>query len=113
MDACTKELLIRMDQLHPTFSPGTGKGEKPAEEHFAFCFIVFAMLKLQMFQEDERNGIFRFDEHGLFLREKKICFVCKKPSKFSCARCVGALYCGRVCQLADWKKHQGNCKKAQ
>ena len=111
VDVCANELLIRMAQIHPTFSPGTGRGELPAEDHFAFCFLVFAMLKLQMFQEDERNGVFRFDERGLFLREQKICLVCKKPSKFSCGRCVGALYCGRVCQVADWKKHQGNCKK--
>jgi MYND finger len=47
----------------------------------------------------------------------KRCFSCgkiesRKGELKACIRCEVALYCGRDCQRADWKKHKKECKKA-
>lgn len=41
------------------------------------------------------------------------CQVCGKTAKFRCTRCKRAWYCGRECQVRDWKAgHKAQCKAA-
>lgn len=39
----------------------------------------------------------------------KVCFLCLKPSKLKCSRCLTIQYCGKECQKNDWKVHKNNC----
>ena len=41
----------------------------------------------------------------------RICVVCKSAHNLQmCSKCHGPFYCGRTCQLADWKRgHKGVC----
>jgi hypothetical protein len=42
------------------------------------------------------------------------CFVCKKASTSSCARCKGFQYCGRACQKKHWTEgHKQECTPKQ
>ena len=43
-----------------------------------------------------------------------VCFHCgKSGAKLrSCAQCRRAWYCGRDCQVADWKRHKQACRAA-
>ena len=111
INVCQKDLLRRMERYHPMFS-GSGKLEMLAEDHFLFCFTVYAMMRLEMLKEDDQNGVLRFNERPAFLLAHKLCIGCKAPSKACCSRCGEARYCGRVCQVTDWKSHQRKCKKA-
>lgn len=48
------------------------------------------------------------------LAETRCCFTCGKPNPpASCAKCGVAAYCGRDCQMADWKKGRWGGHKAQ
>ena len=39
-----------------------------------------------------------------------VCAVCGKPAPLQCARCSAAAYCGRECQVADWRAgHKAVC----
>ncbi|KAF9483722.1 hypothetical protein BDN70DRAFT_918273 [Pholiota conissans] len=39
-----------------------------------------------------------------------ICVLCKKPGVLQCARCSSTRYCGKECQVADWKpRHKDEC----
>jgi len=40
-----------------------------------------------------------------------MCRNCGTASNLSCTRCNQAWYCGRDCQLKDWKAHKKFCKK--
>jgi hypothetical protein len=37
------------------------------------------------------------------------CFICKKPTNNGCLIC-DVPYCGRECQMNDWKDHKFSCK---
>mmetsp|Transcript_2395 Transcript_2395/g.5467 ORF Transcript_2395/g.5467 Transcript_2395/m.5467 type:complete len:952 (+) Transcript_2395:38-2893(+) len=37
------------------------------------------------------------------------CIVCGKPSTSKCGRCCSASYCGKACQLKDWRTHKLEC----
>ncbi|KAF9483721.1 hypothetical protein BDN70DRAFT_851332 [Pholiota conissans] len=40
----------------------------------------------------------------------KICARCKKPGGLQCSRCSVTKYCGKECQVADWKaRHKNEC----
>lgn len=106
---CKKDLLRRMEGYHTMFS---SLGEVLGEDHFLFCFTVYAMMRLEILKEDDQNGVFRFNERPAFLRKHNLCIGCKAPSKACCSRCGEARYCGRVCQVTHWKLHQRKCKKA-
>ena len=108
---CQKDLLRRMDNYHHMFSV-SGQQEVLADDHFLFCFTVYAMMRLEMLKEDDQNGVLRFNERSAFLQEHKLCICCKAPSKACCSQCGEARYCGRVCQVTHWKTHQRKCKKA-
>ncbi|XP_057310602.1 N-lysine methyltransferase SMYD2-like [Hydractinia symbiolongicarpus] len=40
------------------------------------------------------------------------CLRCKsKEAKYHCGRCKERLYCGKECQVTDWKQHKIKCSK--
>lgn len=42
------------------------------------------------------------------------CIVCGSPNNLKlCSACKLVRYCGRECQMADWKNHKELCKKKQ
>jgi len=43
--------------------------------------------------------------------KNRLCAQCQMPgANFSCSGCKAAFYCGRDCQVANWKTHKGECK---
>jgi len=48
------------------------------------------------------------------VKESVPCAHCGKQlaSMKRCSRCLSVVYCGRTCQLADWKAHKKACKTA-
>lgn len=51
--------------------------------------------------------------HGHWERKRE-CHHCKKMSKGCkvCSGCKAFLYCSRECQVANWKEHKSECKRA-
>ena len=51
----------------------------------------------------------KIEDH--FAQEARKCeFCCERPVKLKmCSSCKEVGYCGRECQLADWKTHKPNC----
>lgn len=42
-----------------------------------------------------------------------LCNKCGRPAKFRCSKCRAVWYCGRECQVKDWKGgHKASCGKA-
>ena len=37
------------------------------------------------------------------------CAVCGEPASKRCSRCRNEWYCGRECQVKQWKKHKPTC----
>jgi len=45
--------------------------------------------------------------------KNRLCTQCQMPgANFSCSRCKTAFYCGRECQVANWKRHKLECRGA-
>ena len=42
---------------------------------------------------------------------EKVCFVCLRPSRLKCSRCLTIQYCSKECQMNDWKTHKNNCNE--
>mmetsp|Transcript_3458 Transcript_3458/g.4037 ORF Transcript_3458/g.4037 Transcript_3458/m.4037 type:complete len:395 (+) Transcript_3458:74-1258(+) len=56
---------------------------------------------------------FRWLARKLF-RTRSICEHCGKlEDLMKCSRCNHTHYCGRECQVADWKSHKKDCKRYQ
>ncbi|EGD74099.1 hypothetical protein PTSG_13224 [Salpingoeca rosetta] len=45
-------------------------------------------------------------------QQQRRCFACKQEQARlqTCARCHCVWYCGRECQVADWKRHKVSCR---
>ena len=51
------------------------------------------------------------EDAGGSLRKCKVCNIC--TGTFRCTGCYMVRYCGRKCQLSDWKQHKSGCKEAR
>ena len=38
--------------------------------------------------------------------EKRVCYACKKQTKYLCNRCKSTYYCSKSCQKTHWKNHK-------
>ena len=52
------------------------------------------------------------DPTGAVVELRRICFVCKDPSKLRCKGCSAVNYCSRRCQTSHWKCHKKWCSVA-
>lgn len=51
-----------------------------------------------------------FDMQGLDdVIEAPTCASCREDASQRCSRCQKVWYCGRECQVSDWKKHKTSC----
>jgi hypothetical protein len=64
--------------------------------------------------DDEREHVARMAAlYGSAEFERAVmtpeCAVCKRPATSRCSKCKRVWYCGRECQVADWKSHKPEC----
>lgn len=65
--------------------------------------------KTQQNNTGDLQAVMERQQHSL---DNNTCFRCAKVEAASlCARCKKVKYCGRDCQVADWKTHKPFCKK--
>ena len=116
---------IDEDPVHPRFASNprfiSGVGAKrerllftPDEEmekHTAFYTHLYQPFNVATYDVKMRKYIkekYGVDIESLVKKWSKLCWNCFKPFEDlkKCAKCKLAVYCGKKCQIEDWKIHK-------
>ena len=65
--------------------------------------LFFSIYASSSIEEQKRIKTF-------FKEIKKICNLCKQPSKLLCSKCKQVYYCSTECQHSQWHEHKKLCK---
>jgi len=81
--------------------------------------IIKQLLEAFGCKETRREAISRINSQARALFETldqfpgQGCFSCGSETSKKCGKCGQAYYCGRKCQVSDWKEHKAFCKSQQ
>lgn len=85
-----------------------------ASDHRVYgCIAITAFISTLGHSSDTACDEKRRSYHdtGTSPSKKKLCEKCKTAfATKQCSRCKNVWYCGRPCQLEDWKLHKSTCK---
>ena len=81
------------------------EGSHPYDKDLRNLFAAARMKRTKSMRELAKN------KAGGSLHKCKVCNICTGTVR--CTGCYMVRYCGRKCQLSDWKQHKSECKEAR
>ena len=103
---------IRFSETAVTPYADFGGTDKYKKKHGAFSEVkLLTGEEAERYQAEKAINFVLFKKKLANERANKKCYVCKKPTKFSCTKCFNVNYCGKDCQRSNWTEHKTVCAK--